>query len=278
MHERKMMKIALETVCYTAGAGAFSVFIRWLQTMLAYNEDGLVDASAFNFLLPAILVASALVFRHFVKKFQKERYSISEDLFETMKNEGKLYSVLRWGIGLVMIAGAGALLAECEIDRDAGFLKALAALGVLSGVSFPLLLSDANKPHVAKRGTLCLLSAVPVIFFSFWLVTCYKMNSINPVLWDYSVEIITLIVCILSFFRLAGFAYSVVKPWRTLFLAMLGGALCIMIVADERYMGMQLMYISAAMMQIYMVWVMICNMTQGEKVEEVKSDDGFEHI
>ena len=165
-----MMKTALETVCYTAGAGAFSVFIRWLQTMLAYNEDGLVDASVFNLLLPAILVASALVFRRFVRKFQKESYSISEDFFECMKNGGTLYSVLRWIIGLVMVIGAVLLLAECETDKEAGFLKVLAALGALSGLSFSLLLSDANKPHVAKRGTVCLLSAVPVVFFSFWLI------------------------------------------------------------------------------------------------------------
>ena len=234
MHERKMMKIALETVCYVAGAGAFSVFIRWLQTMLAYNEDGLVDASVFNLLLPAILLASALVFRKFIKGFQKDRYVLSEDFFAALKNDGKVYSALRWVIGLVMIFGAGLLLAECETDKDAAFLRALSILGALSGLSFPVLLSDANRPHVAKRGTLCLLSAIPVIFFSFWLITCYKVNSINPVLWDYSVEIITLIVCILSFFRLAGSEYSVVKSWRAMFLAMMGGAMCIMIVADNR--------------------------------------------
>ena len=278
MHERKMMKVALETVCYVAGAGAFSVFIRWLQTMLAYNEDGLVDRSVFNLLVPAMIIASALVFRGFIKRFQKERYALPEDFFALLKNDSRIYSALRWIIGLVMIFGAGLLLAECETDKDAAFLKVLSILGALSGLSFSLLLTNANKPHVAKRGTICLLSAVPVVFFSFWLITCYKINSINPVLWDYSVEIVTLIVCILSFFRLAGSEYSVVKSWRSMFLAMLGGALCIMIVADNRYMGMQLMFISAAAMQIYYVWVMICNMTQGEKEVEAKSDDGFEHI
>ena len=90
MHEKKMQKIALETVCYVAGAGAFSVFIRWLQTMLAYNDDGLVDRSVFNLLVVAIILASAILFYSFVKKFGKQRYFVSEDFFEALKNDGRV--------------------------------------------------------------------------------------------------------------------------------------------------------------------------------------------
>ena len=71
MQERKLRMTALETVCYVVGAGAFSVFIRWLQTMLAYNEENLVDASAFNILVPGIVLASAFMFQSFIKKFKK---------------------------------------------------------------------------------------------------------------------------------------------------------------------------------------------------------------
>ena len=76
MHERELRMTALETVCYVAGAGAFSVFIRWLQTMLAYNEEGLVDASVFNFLVPAIVAAAALLFRGFVNIFKSHNLSL----------------------------------------------------------------------------------------------------------------------------------------------------------------------------------------------------------
>ena len=40
-----MQKDALEKTCYVGGAGAFGVFIRWLQTQVAYNDEGLPDAS-----------------------------------------------------------------------------------------------------------------------------------------------------------------------------------------------------------------------------------------
>ena len=278
MHEKKMQKMALETVCYVAGAGAFSVFIRWLQTMLAYNDEGLVDRSVFNLLVVAIILASAILFYSFVKKFGKQRYFVSEDFFEALKNDGRLYRVLRWIMGVVTVGGGLLLLGQCEVDKEAKFLRVLSLLGVLTGVCFPLLLSMANKPHVTKISTCCTLGTVPIIFFCFWLVTCYKINSINPVLWDYSPEIIAIIVNILSFFYLAGFQYSVLNTKRTLFFAMLGAALDIMILADSRYMGMQLMFAGAAIMQLYCVWVLIVNMGQKEKEYKVQPEDGFERL
>ena len=268
--------IALETVCYVAGAGAFCVFIRWLQTMLAYNEAKLVDSSVFNILVPAIIIASGLLFNGFIKKFKKERYFLSEDFFVTFKNESKIYSVLRSIIGAVMVVGSVMLLMECEVDREAKFLRILAIGGVITGICFTVLLASANKPHVTNRTTICFLSTVPVAFYCFWLITCYKINAINPVLWDYGMEIVALIVCILSFFNLAGFPYEVQKPWKAMFLAMLACALCLMMVADERYMGMEFMYIGGAAMQLYLVWVMICNMGQNEKEYKVQPEDNFE--
>ena len=36
-----MQKKSLEITCYVAGAGAFGVFLRWLQDQLAFDENGL---------------------------------------------------------------------------------------------------------------------------------------------------------------------------------------------------------------------------------------------
>ncbi len=278
MYERKMRMRALETCCYVAGAGAFSVFIRWLQVMLAYDDAQLVDSSIFNVLVPLIVIAAALLFRGFIKKFQKERYYISEDFFETFKNSGKVYTVLRWLICAIMVVGSLMLLMECEVDKEAEFLRILSLMGAVLGFSFPLLVTSANKPHVTKSSTLCLLTTIPVIFYCFWLITCYKINAINPVLWDYAMEVFTLIVCILSHFYIAGFAYDVIKPWRAMFFAMLGCAMCVMMMADERYMGMQFMYLASAAIQLYYVWVIICNMKQKEKEYKVQPEDGLEHL
>ena len=52
-----MRKKPLEITCYVAGAGAFGVFFRWLQDMIAFNELGLVDRSVFNYLVPLFVLA-----------------------------------------------------------------------------------------------------------------------------------------------------------------------------------------------------------------------------
>ena len=51
----------LELTLYAAGAGAFGVFLRWLEDQLAFNEEGLADPSAFHYLVPLFLVACVVV-------------------------------------------------------------------------------------------------------------------------------------------------------------------------------------------------------------------------
>ena len=62
MEKFLMRKRALEICCYVAGAGAFGVFVRWLQVMMAFNEEGLADKSFFNFALPVFCLAVLHVF------------------------------------------------------------------------------------------------------------------------------------------------------------------------------------------------------------------------
>ena len=69
-----MQKQALEKTCYVVGGGAFGVFIRWLQLQVAFNDEGLPDASAFNVLVPLAILAAGIVFLVFIRRFRKEHY------------------------------------------------------------------------------------------------------------------------------------------------------------------------------------------------------------
>ena len=70
--EKKALQMrALETTCYTCGAGAFGVFFRWLQHMTAFNDAGLVDKSAFNFLVPLMVVGCIVPYQRFLKRLMK---------------------------------------------------------------------------------------------------------------------------------------------------------------------------------------------------------------
>lgn len=278
MEKYLMRKRALEICCYVAGAGAFGVFVRWLQVMMAFNEEGLVDKSFFNFALPLFCIAAALMFLRFVDKLRLERYYLPEDFYEALRNEHVIYTVLRWLCGFVMSVGGVMLLISAETDKNADVLQILAGLAIVNGLLFPLHLTSANKPHAAVPKLSCFCAFWPILVFCMWLVATYKINAINSVLWAYAPEIITHIVVINAFYHIAGFAFGKANPWRSLFFCMMGCALCILVIADERYMGMQLMYGSTAAMLLLYTWIMISNLLRREKEQEEQPNDGFERL
>ena len=271
---------SLEISCYVAGAGAFGVFFRWMQLMLAYNDENLPDASAWNVLVPLLIAASAFVFIRFLKGMKKERLCLPEDFFAALGNEGKLYSVCRWVIGGIMIAGSLLLFATCELDKNVIFLRVLSVFGVFAGISFPLLLSAANKPHVTGRSRITLFAILPILFYAVWLLTCYKQNSINPVIWDYIIELLTIFITLLAAFRMAGFAYGVVDTQKSMFLCMMGAMLCIMSIADSRYLAQQIMLAASALMMLMYNWIMVANLEQKERdpYRDVNAENGFEQV
>ena len=272
-----MQKKSLEICCYVSSAGAFGVFLRWLQTQLAFDDAGLAEKSVFHFLVPLFILACAVVFLRFVDRARNDRYYLPDDFCGALENKGRLFAIVRVAAGALVAIGALLLLAECETDKDALFLRILAVLGFLSGISFPLVLSAANRPSARPRG-LCLFSALPILLFAFWLITCYKMNDINSVVWQYAIEIVTVIAAMEAFFRIAGFAFGSPNAWRSLFFSMFGAMLCVMSLADSRYMGMQLMLLGSAIMLILCTWIMIKNLQQRKPQPKVSPDDGFERL
>ena len=281
MHEEKDKinhKKALEINAYVAGAGAFGVFFRWMQRQLAF-EDGLVKGSVWNVIVPLSILVVGYVFLRFVDRFKNERCYLPDELEEALVNPGKLYTIVRWAVGILMCVGALAVLATCETDKNAVMLRVVALLAGLSGLGFPLLLSAANRKRVwMGPKVLCLFSFLPILLFAVWLILSYKENAINSVIWDYSIEIIALCVGMVSFFRVGGFAFGQPNCWRAMFFAMFGAFLCIMSLADSRNIGLQIILLSAALMLINYNWIMVANLRSREAEEEEAPSDGFERL
>lgn len=274
---REMLKRALELSCYVAGSGAFGVFFRWLQTQIAFNEAGLVDKSALNWIVVLYIATVAFVFRRFVNKLRNGRYYLPDEFSLALKNEGRVYTAARWCIGGMMMLGGVVLLATCETHPEATLLRVVALLALLSGLAFPLILGAAGSDIYNPRAV-CLLSVLPVILFATWLITCYKSNDINSVLWAYSIEIITACVSLVAFFRVAGFSYSTPDWQKSMFFCMMGCSLCIMSLADTRNIGSQIILLSAALMQLLYVWIMTANLHRFEAPPKEHPNDGFERL
>ena len=277
-----MQKKSLEITCYVAGAGAFGVFLRWLQDQLAFDENGLSEPSVFNFLVPLMLLAAAWMFTRCINKIQDDKCYVPRDFCDALFNPGKLFAVARWAIGLLMCLGSVVLLMTSETDVDADFIRIICLLGFLSGLAFPFVLGSANYDEFANVRFVRLCMMMPILLFSAWLILCYKQNSYNSVVWSYVIEMATIIVALLAFFRIAGYAFFA-PNWRKCMLAiMMGAAMCIMSLADERYMGMHIIMLSAALMLILYNWILFKNLRKKVKrseIQEPQSDEGgFEQI
>ena len=275
-----MQKEALEKILYAGAGGAFGVFVRWLQLQVAFNDEGLPDASVFNVLVPLVILAAAVLFFVFIRRWVDGRYYLSSDYEKALANDGMIYTILRRVLGGLMILGALLLFAKSETDRNAVWYRILAALGVLAGAGYPVALAEAGreKPRMALA---CAASTMPVLLCAFWLLTCYKVNAINGVVWAYGVEIVAVGCMMLGFFRAAGFAYGSPNGWQAVYFCLFGSFLAIVTLADDRYMGMQIMLLAAAGMLLLYSWIMICNFRRRKAepvVEAAVETGGFEKL
>jgi len=268
--------LPLELVLYVLGTGAFCIFARWLQTQMAFNEKGLSTSSVWNYLVPVIILAGYLVMRGFWKRFERNKLTISEDFSEALSNYGRVYTICRWGCGGIMILGALLVFLGTETDINAGFYRVLAVFAAIAGLSFPLFLDSANAAEV-RTGRSCLLALPPVLMCAVWVVTCYKANSINSVLWSFAVELLAICVSMNAFFRMAGFVFGTPAPRQTFIDACCGSFLCMMCLADERYLGIQFMFLSAGLMQALCVWLLAANLRKVAPAEPVPSKNSPKH-
>lgn len=274
-----MPKTALQNGVYLCAAGAFGVFFRWMQLQMAFDDAKLAGPSAWNVIVPLSILLAAWLYRRFVGAYRSAAMRLPRSLYRALKNEHGLYRIARWGIGGIMCLGALLLLAKSETDKYMGFLRVLAALGFLTGLAFPLLLTEANRESGQRRSWLAILcSLIPILFFAWWLICCYRYNAINSVVWAYVIEALTLAVAMVAFFYAAGFAFGQARAEWAMTVNMLGSYLCFMSLADERYTGMQLMLFAAALMQVLLVWIMTNNMVQGKVEEQEQPSDGFERL
>ena len=278
-----MRKKPLEIACYVAGAGAFGVFFRWLQDQLAFDEAGLNEKSLLNFFVPALIIAAALLFRHFIEDMKEQKLAVPESFCDALFNPGKLYAALRWLAGFVMLAGAGLLLLQSEADKHAELIRVLCLLAALSGAAYPLVLGAANYDILTHERLVRLGQMLPVLTYALWLILCYLQNAYNSVAWSYAMEVAALIFLMMGFFRAAGFSFRVFDGYKALFATMMGAAVGIMSLADERYMGMQLILLASAGMQLLYVWLFVRNLEKKRPVTHTEGDaevdeGGFEIV
>ena len=244
-----MQNKALENTVFVVSAGAFGVFLRWLQLQLAFDENGLCGPSVFNVLVPLFILIAAWVLRKRVKELLDRRCVMPTAMHEALSNPGKLYAFFRWAAGAVMMLGGALMIRGSETEKYTLMLRVMGGLAILTGICFPLYLGTANREAEKQRpALLCAMSLAPLLLFALWLVYDYRANATNSVLWGFAVEVLAASVLLIAFFRLGGFAFGVVEPKKLLFWLQFGVFVSMTVLADDRDMAGQLVFLSAGLM------------------------------
>lgn len=268
-----MQNRPLENTVYVLTAGAFGVFLRWLQLQLAFDEKGLCGPSVFNYIVPLFIIIAAWALRRRVKQLLGGELELPLDYHEALANHGRFYTFLRWMLGLMMMAGGALVIRGSEVEKQKLLLRLIGGAAIAAGLAFPLYLGWANrKLKHFSRGLLCLLSLLPIVLFGIWLVYDYINNAINSVIWAFLVEVLTVSVLMLAFFRLAGYAYGQAEPKKALFWMQFGIFMSVTALADSRSMGMQIIFLSAGLMLTLADFILLKKLRP--KAAEAAPEDG----
>ena len=266
-----MRKNALINSCYVCAAGAFGTFFRWLQNQSVFDaETGLVNPSALNILVPLVILGAAVLFYFLVRKLKARKLEAPGNIFAVFNGTSILYPIAYFVIAFVTVLGGIVTMFNVSDDLYSTAYRIIAVFAVLSGITFPLICSSHRKRYAPP--IICVFMTIPIVMFCIWLVVCYKVNSSNPTIWAFAVEIITICICILAFYYTAGFAYEKAEPYKALFISMFAAFMCFTVLADSRYFGMQLIYFGVAGMFVLESWMIVSNMKKPAEVQDAPDD------
>lgn len=236
--------------------GAFGVLLRWLQCEAIFPDDsGLpVEGAPISGLVILALAGFTLVLwwlsgRLPVACAPKE----PEDALAASGRE--IRGLL---LAASVVTGVGGLLlffrGEDTLVRLAGLAGFLAA---------PML---AMYPYLPRWGGMgAFLSIVPVAFFALWLVGFYKENAVNPVVWEYGVQVLAIAACLYAAFQLCGYLFYRANPRRAAFGCALAMVFCLTVLTEESRASSRTLFAGWGLGFGAMCWLVVRNFVPAQK-------------
>ena len=225
-------KKSLLTLCL----GAAGMSLRLLQNMTGFEPGtGLpVPGSLPGILLPVLLVLSAVILFRMNSKLPKGPVEVPLSQLLNWNDKGSLFGILAGGCvmafsGVLEIANAfGRTVTAVSADGmeivtvSAGAGRSGVVMGLLAVVAICRKTPD-TEPQI--------LLAVPVLLLAR-LIFAYRLYSVDPVLANYYLELLGLMLLILASYRLSGFAVQAGGPRMFGFYADLTAILAVTLLAD----------------------------------------------
>lgn len=273
--------------------GAAACVLRLLQNHTGYEADtglpipGNFAALALAALLAGLAAALALAAR--LLPSEEDPGPILPRDFST-ENAG-LLTVPMCGVFLLALSGLADLAESLRMlpeglvsSRHAiyGILRAgglgfspqgqtlLGALTLAAAVSlFPVLAACRRREGASRHRAPAAITLLPVAALVVRLVLTYRIDSVNPSLTMYYVELLALVFLTLGFYRLSSFAFQAGQTRRFGFYAAASLVLCAASLADgSAYLSSLLLYAGGALTLMGVLLLRISRLLESEK------DDG----
>ena len=255
-----MRKTAMILTVSTLVLGIFGAFLRWLQTMSAFDkETGFPIPGAGTtvaFLIFSILVIAAFCV---VTLVWLGRYDRSSNAERALRCENAVPFVLGWVFCAAFAAAACILLFTAAQSRYPLGQRLFGAFGILAALSIPFLFGrKGGGTGTMGRGA----AAVITLFYCYWMVFCYKLNSEDPILWHFAPEILAVTAATVAFYFVTTFFFDAGHTPRALIAAELGAYLSITTLFDERGTATNVLLGVTAALLLLLEFLLIANLSE----------------
>lgn len=256
-----MRKTALTLTVSTLVLGIFGAFLRWLQTMSAFEkETGFSIPGAGTtvvFVIYSILAAAACVA---VTVVWLGRFDRGTDAERALRCENALPFALSWGLCAAFAAASFLLLFTADQGRYPLGQRLFGAFGILAALSMPFLFGRKNGSGAGSLGRAA--SVVITLFYCYWLVYSYKLHSEDPVIWNFAPEILAIAAGAVAFYYIATYFFSAGRGGRALIAVELGVYLSVTTLFDSRSTAMSVLLIVTAALLLLLEYLLIANLSE----------------
>ncbi|MBQ7737715.1 MAG: hypothetical protein IJT62_07780 [Oscillospiraceae bacterium] len=247
--------------------GALGMLLRWLQRQIIFEEEtGLPIKNApisVVFVVFLILAAAGLWWLSGRLSWENAPQEPEDALAQPFR----VVSVLLAAAGFA--AGAGA--AYMFLTETSLLLRVAALLGLFCA---PVLALTPSLPRWGGFGTL--LAVLPVLFFSFWLVLFYRESAVDPIVWEYGVQMLSIAGCLFAAYRLCGYVYYRIKARVAVFACALGMVLCMTVLMDDASLGARALFAGWGVGLGTLCWLLVYNFSAGEKSSDKTNEKSAE--
>lgn len=256
---RDMRKNALTITVTTAVLGVFGAFLRWLQTLNAFDaETGLVTPYAgtsivlvvYSLLAAAAMLAIVLVWLR--------RYIRSDTAPTALRTYTPVPKVLSWVLAVLVIAGCTVFMFSADSSESPGLQRVFSACGIIFGFCLPFLCFGRGETNVNGKVATMYASG----FCCFWLVFSYKMNAQNPVVWEFAPEIIALCVAAIAYYYVCSYYFIRARVNRAMFAVMFSAYTSLLTIFDSRSLSEGVLFAANAAMMLLLEFVLVENMAE----------------